>query len=74
MPRERATIHAVLYPLFWLSGGAAVGLGLMLVWGLEPSIFLARVLGSCVILAIGSGFAMSVTRIAAGRLPEDDGR
>ena len=73
-----AGLQRVLYRVFTVTGTIATVLGLLLIWGVVdvPSggvILVARVLGTCVVLAVASAFAMSATRLVSGRPPEDDG-
>lgn len=76
MANQRSGLQLVLYRVFVVSGTIATVLGLLLIWGFEPEphigIVLARVLGTCVVLAVASAFAMSATRLVDGRPPEDD--
>lgn len=77
MSSNRSRLQVAFYRVFIVTGSIAVLLGLLLIWGYEPepgtAKFLARVLGTCVVLALASAFAMSATRLVAGRAPEDDG-
>ena len=70
-------LQPALYRVFIVTGTIATVLGLLLIWGFAPEppagVVLARVLGTCVVLAVASAFAMSATRLVNGRPPEDDG-
>ncbi len=68
-------LQQILYLVFLLTGGTATLLGLLLIWGLTPNgpdPWLARVLGTCIVLAVASALTMSATRLVTGRPPEDD--
>ena len=77
MSNKKSRLQLALYWVFIVTGSIAVLLGLLLIWGFMPgpgsSVFLARVLGTCSVLALASAFAMSATRLVSGRAPEDDG-
>lgn len=64
-------MQRALYAMFLTTCLSATALGLSLIWGLEPSMPLLRVLGTCVVLAVASAFTMSATRLVSGRAPED---
>ena len=72
MNSGRSKLQALLYPVFLVSCTIAAVLGLLLIWGISPSIVLVRILGTCVVIAVASAFTMSATRLVAGRPPEDD--
>ena len=77
MTSKTSGLQRVLYRVFLVTGTIATVLGLLLIWGFVPeppaAVVLARVLGTCVVLAVASAFAMSATRLVDGRPPEDDG-
>ena len=72
MSRERPTLQVVLYPVFLVSCVTAVALGLLMIWGMQLSVFLFRFVGTCALLAVATAFTMSATRLVSGRVPEDD--
>ena len=72
MSRQRSTLQLVLYPVFLVSCATASALGLVMIWGGEPSILVFRLLGTSIVVAVASAFTMSATRLVAGRAPEDD--
>lgn len=76
MSHRRSKLQVVLYRTFFVTGTIAVLLGLHLIWSFAPepatTRFLMRVLGTCVVLAVASAFALSATRLVDGRPPEDD--
>jgi hypothetical protein len=63
--------------VFIITGSIAVVLGLLLIWGFRPDpggLDIARILATCIVLAVASALAMSATRLVQGRPSgEDDG-
>jgi hypothetical protein len=72
MAPNKSKLQTVLYPLFLVTGCVAVVLALLMIWGMEPTKFMGRLAVTCAVLAVGSGVTMSVSRVVAGRLPEDE--
>ena len=72
MSRKKPKLQVVLYPVFLVTCGIASALGLLLIWGVEPSRFFMRLLGTCVLVAVATAFTMSATRLVAANPPEDD--
>jgi len=72
MSRRKPRLQVVLYPVFLVSCGMASTLGLMMIWGVEPSGFFMRLLGTCVVVAVAAAFTMSATRLVSANPPEDD--
>ena len=68
---QQAKLQVVLYSIFLVTCVAATVLGLLFIWGVDPSKLLLRVLGTCVVLAVASAFTMSATRLVSGGPPED---
>jgi acyl transferase domain-containing protein len=71
MSRPTSRLQRVLYPVFLVTCTSAAAIGLLAIWGVEPSRLMGRLLGTCVVLAVASAFTMSATRLVAGRAPED---
>ncbi|MFY9343905.1 MAG: hypothetical protein WAT39_15550 [Planctomycetota bacterium] len=76
MNRTTPPLQAFLYRVLVVACAVATVLGLLLIWGLEPERELGRelmrVLGTCVVLAVGSAITLSATRLVSGKAPEDD--
>ena len=76
MSGDRRRFQAVVYRVFLVSCAMATVLGLLVIWGVTvegaAGVFLVRLLGTCVVLALAAALTMSTTRLAAGRKPEDD--
>jgi len=72
MGRSKMKLQAVLYPVFLVTCTTAAGIGLLTIWGVEPTMFVMRLLGSCIVIAVAAAFTMSATRLVTGRAPEDD--
>jgi hypothetical protein len=72
MTRNGSGLQSVLYRVFLVTGATATVLGLLLIWDVLPGgILPARVLGTCLVLALASAFALSATRLVSSRPPED---
>lgn len=69
--KHRARMQRVLYATFLVTGSIATILGLLMIWGLDASTLVVRVLASCVVIAAASAFTMSATRLVSDGLPED---
>ena len=68
---EMRLIDRICFPVLLVSSVAAVVLGLILIWRLEPSDFLGKCVASAIALAVCSGFVMSATRVVAGNKRSD---
>lgn len=72
MNRKRSKLQRVLYPVFLVSCAIASALGLVMIWGVEPSILVVRLLGTSIVVAVSAAFTMSATRLVSGPAPEHD--
>lgn len=76
MSNKMSRVQGALYRVFLITGSIAVILALLMIWGFAPGgesgELLFRVLFTSVVLAVASAFAMSATRLVAGRCPEED--
>lgn len=65
----RARIERVCYPLLVAATVTAVATGLVAIWHGDPPAVLARILGTAVTLALGSGWLLAATRETRGTPP-----
>ena len=75
MSSDKRGFQTVVYRIFLISCVMATALGLLAIWGVvvdgSSGVFLMRLLGTCVVLAVASALTISTTRLATGRRPED---
>ena len=71
LDNKSSKLLVVLYRLFVVTGAIGVGLALVVIWGLAEDprtvIFLSRVMGTCLVLAVTSAFAMSASQLVGSR-------
>ncbi len=76
MIHKTSKLQGVLYRVFLATCTIATILGLLAIWGFVPmgeeGVLLARLTGTCIVVAVASALTMSATRLVAGRPPEDD--
>jgi hypothetical protein len=76
MTGDRSRFQTVVYRVFLITCAMATGLGLLVIWGMvserETGVFLMRLLGTCVLLAVASALTISTARLASGRGSKDD--
>jgi len=56
-------LDRVLVPLLLVSAAGAAAFGLLFIWSPAENEWLSKLLKSCVVLAITSGFVLSATRL-----------
>jgi hypothetical protein len=73
-PRGRSggELQKTLYAVFLVACLGASTLGIMMVWGFEPTRFMVQILATLAIVAMATAFTMSANRLVAGPPPEDD--
>lgn len=69
---HRPRLQSWLYRVFLLSCMTATGLGLLVIWGVEPTRLLGRVLGSSLVIAVASALTISANRLMAAPPGEAD--
>ena len=62
MNGTKPVMHNALLLAFMVNMIAAVVMGLMLIWGFEPTILFGRILGTCTVLAFAAAFSLGATR------------
>ena len=78
MSDDRGNFQKVVYRVFLVSCAMATVLGVVVIWGgvseRDSGVFLMRVFGTCVLVAVASALTVSTTRLAVGRRTEDGDR